>query len=152
MIVALSLVVACGSDQAKEKLALAADTTTTETVTEPARTVTAPARTETVTKTETKTAPGRTTTIQSNTTTVKVNPTTSTNGGESSGGIPSWAWVLIGAGAVVLVVAIFMLGRTHGARSRDATGAPPAPGGPYDPRTGPYDPRTPPSGPPEDPI
>ena len=145
LIVVLSLVAACGSNQAKEKLALAADTTTTETVTEPVRTVTAPTRTQTVTKTETTTAPGKTTTIQSNTTSVKVNPTTSTNGGGSSGGIPSWAWVLIGAGAVVLVVAIFMLGRTHGARARDATGAPPAPGDPYDPRT-------PRSGPPEDPI
>ena len=40
---------------------------------------------------------------------------------ESSGGIPAWAWVLIGAGAVLLVVAIFMIGRSRGTRARDAT-------------------------------
>jgi hypothetical protein len=146
----LMLIGGCGSGQVKEKFALAADTTTTETktVTEPARTVTAPARTETVTNTETKTEPGKTTTIESHTTTVAVKPT-STNGGGSSGGIPGWGWVLIGAGAVLLAVAVFMIGRSHGQRSRDAQPAYPAdraPGSGWD------QPPTPPRGPPEDPI
>jgi hypothetical protein len=146
----LMLLAGCGSSQVKEKLVLAADTTTTETqtVTEPARTVTAPARTETVTKTETKTEPGKTTTIESHTTTVAVKPT-STNGGGSSGGIPGWGWVLIGAGAVLLAVAVFMIGRSHGQRGRDTGSAYPAghaPGSDWD------QPRTPPRGPPEDPI
>ncbi len=134
---------ACGSGQVKEKLVANTTTTKTQTVTEPARTVTAPGRTETVTKTETATAPGRTTTIQSNTTTVKVTPTTA-SAEESSGGLPAWAWVLIGAGAVLLVVAIFMIGRSRGTRARDAT-APPG-------STGPPDSAMPPRGPPEDPI
>jgi hypothetical protein len=137
----LTLLGACGSTQATKKLTLAADTTTTETqtVTEPAKTVTTPARTETVTKTKTTTTPGKTTTIHS-ATTVAVKPT---SGGESSGGIPSWAWVLIGAGAVLLAVAIFMLGHTRGQRRRDE--GPP-------PRSGSNQPPAPPRGPPEDPI
>jgi hypothetical protein len=140
----LTLLGACGSNQAKEKLALAADTTTTETrtVTEPARTVTTPARTETKTVTE----PGRTTTIESHTTTVAVKPTTSTNGGGSSGDIPGWAWVLIGAGAVLLAVAIFMIGRSHGKRSPDTGPARPGPASGWD------QPPQPSRGPPEDPI
>jgi hypothetical protein len=145
VILVLSLVYACGSNQANDKVALAADTTTTETktVTEPARTVTTPTRTETVTKTKTTTAPGATATIHSNTTTVEVKPTTSPSGGGSSGGIPAWGWVLIGAGAVLLVVAIFMIGRTHGERRRDVGPAP----GSY-----PDQPPPPPRGPPEDRI
>jgi hypothetical protein len=135
---------ACGSSQVKEKLVADTTTTETQTVTEPARTVTTPARTETVTKTKTTTAPGRTTTIQSNTTTVKVSPTTTASAKPSSGGIPAWAWVLIGAGAVLLVVAIFMIGRSRGARAPDTTG-------PTTP-TGPSGSAMPPRGPPEDPI
>jgi hypothetical protein len=135
---------ACGSNQVKEKLVAATTTTETRTVTEPARTVTTPARTETVTKTKTTTAPGRTTTLQSNTTTVEVKPTSTTSGTQSSGGIPGWAWVLIGAGAVLLVVAIFMIGRTRGAQARDADGA-------RDPSR-PSDSAMRPGGPPEDPI
>ena len=154
----LSLLAACGSGSvaqdaknaastatvaAKEKLAAATTTTTTETrtqpahtVTQPAKTVTEPARTQTVTRTET-------TTVHSNTTTVKESPTT-TSGKESSGGIPSWGWALIGAGAVLLVVAIFMIGRARGARAPDATGPP---GSSEQP-----DSAMPPRGPPEDPI
>jgi cytoskeletal protein RodZ len=134
---------ACGSGQVKEKLVADTTTTETQTVTEPARTVTTPARTDTVTKTETTTAPGRTTTIQSNTTTVKVTPTTA-SAKQSSGDIPAWAWVLIGAGAVLLVVAVFMIGRSRGARARDTAG-------PTTP-THPSDSAMPPRGPPEDPI
>ena len=134
----LALLGACGSSQVTGKLVADTTTTETKTVTEPARTVTTPARTETKTVTE----PGRTTTVESHTTTVAVKPTTSTSGG-SSGDIPSWAWVLIGAGAVALVVAIFMVGRTHGQRRRDAQ---PGPGYATE------QPPTPPRGPPEDPI
>ena len=152
VIAVLSLLGACGSGSvaqnaknagstatgaAKEELAAATTTTTTETVTQPAQT-------QTVTRTETTTVPGNTTSIQSNTTSVQVSPTTTTSGNQSSGGIPSWGWVLIGAGAVLLVVAIFMTGRARGARARDATSA-----------TGPSRPpdsAMPPRGPPEDPI
>ena len=152
----VSLLAACGSGSvaqdakkavstatgaAKEQLVAATTTTTTETVTQPAetvtkptKTVTKPARTQTVTRTET-------TTVHSNTTTVK-EPTTS--GNQSSGGIPSWAWALIGAGAVLLVVAIFMIGRSRGARAREAPTA-------ADPSR-PPDSALPPRGPPEDPI
>jgi predicted membrane-bound mannosyltransferase len=154
----LSLLAACGSGSvaqdaknaastatgaAKEKLAAATTTTATatstqpaETVTQPGNTVTQPARTQTITRTET-------TTVHSNTTTVKESPTT-TSGKESGGGIPSWGWALIGAGAVLLVVAIFMIGRSRGTRARDAT----APPGPSDRP----DSAMPPRGPPEDPI
>jgi hypothetical protein len=60
---------------------------------------------------------------------------------------------LIGAGAVLLVVAIFMIGRSHGQRHRD-TGpggratepVRPGPGSGWD------QPTAPPRGPPEDPI
>jgi hypothetical protein len=51
--------------------------------------------------------------------------------------------VLIGAGAVLLVVAIFMIGRSHGERRRDV-----AP----DPGYGRDQPPAPPRGPPEDRI
>jgi hypothetical protein len=155
--VLVSLLAACGSGSvaqdaknavstatgaAKEQLVAATTTTTTETVTQPAetvtqptKTVTKPARTHTVTRTET-------TTVHSNTTTVK-EPTT-TSGNQSSGGIPSWAWALIGAGAVLLVVAIFMIGRSRGAQAREApTTADPS---------RPPESALPPRGPPEDPI
>ena len=138
VIALLTLLGACGSSQVTGQLVADTTTTETQTVTEPARTVTTPAQTETKTVTE----PGRTTTIESHTTSVAVKPTTSTSGG-SSGDIPAWAWVLIGAGAVALVVAIFMMGRTHGERRRDAR---PGPGYASD------QPPTPPRGPPEDPI
>src|ERR1700760_1469811 len=134
----LTLLGACGSGQVTGKLVADTTTTQTRTNTAPARTVTTPARTETKTVTE----PGRTTTIESHTTTVAAKPTTSTSGG-SSGDIPSWAWVLIGAGAVALVVAIFMMGRTHGQRRRDAQ---PSPGYASD------QPPRPTRGPPQDPI
>jgi D-alanyl-D-alanine carboxypeptidase len=152
----LSLLAACGSGSvaqdakkavstatgaAKEQLAAATITTTTETVTQPAKTVTEPtktvtkpARTQTVTRTET-------TTVHSNTTTVKEPTTTS---GNKSSGIPGWGWALIGAGAVLLVVAIFMIGRSRGAQAREATSA-------TDPSR-PPDSAMPPRGPPEDPI
>ena len=152
-IAVVSLLAACGSGSvaqkaenaastatgaAKEKLAAATTTTTTST-----ETVTQPARTQTVTRTETTTAPGKTTSIQSHTTSVQVSPTT-TSGSQSSGGIPSWGWVLIGAGAVLLVLAIFMIGRSRGARARETAGA-------ADPSR-PPDSAMPPRGPPEDPI
>ncbi|HEV7173974.1 MAG TPA: hypothetical protein VGN29_00705 [Solirubrobacteraceae bacterium] len=157
LIALLSLLAACGSGSvaqdakkavstatgaAKEQLAAATTTTTTETVTQPAetvtqptKTITKPARTQTVTRTET-------TTVHSNTTTVK-EPTT-TSGNQSSGGIPAWGWALIGAGAVLLIVAIFMIGRSRGARARETTTA-------ADPSR-PSDSAMPPRGPPEDPI
>ena len=157
LVALLALLTACGSGSvaqdaknavstatgaAKEQLAAATTTTTTETVTRPAetvtqptKTVTKPARTQTVTRTET-------TTVHSNTTTVK-EPTT-TSGKESSGGIPGWGWALIGAGAVLLVVAIFMIGRSRGARTPEATTT-------ADPNR-PPDSAMPPRGPPEDPI
>jgi hypothetical protein len=152
----LSLLAACGSGSVaqdaknvvstatgatNEKLVAATTTTTTETVTQPAetvtqpaKTVTEPARTQTVTRTKTAT-------VQSNTT---ATPTTATNAKQSSGGIPSWGWVLIGAGAVLLIVAIFMIGHSRGARARDTAGTP-APSRPPDSAV-------PPRGPPEDPI
>jgi hypothetical protein len=145
VIVAVSVLCGCGSSQVKATLAADTTTTETKTVTEPARTVTTPARTETKTVTE----PGRTTTIESHTTTVAVKPTTSTTAAGSSGGLPGWAWVLIGAGAVLLVVAIFMIGRSHGERRRDTGPArPDRPG----PGTGWDQPPAPPREPPEDPI
>jgi hypothetical protein len=133
--------VSTATGAAKEQLVAA--TTTTKTVTQPAKTVTEPARTQTVTRTETTTLPGNTTTISSHTTSVKVNPTT-TSDKESSGSIPAWGWVLIGVGAVLLVVAIFMIGRSRGARARDAAAA----SGP----SRPPDAGVPPRGPPNDPI
>ncbi|MGZ4180967.1 MAG: hypothetical protein ACXVUL_09850 [Solirubrobacteraceae bacterium] len=159
IIAVLALLAACGSGSVaqkaenvastatgavKGKLAAATTTTTTETVTQPAETVTEPARTRTVTRTETTTVPGKTTSIQSNTTSVQVSPTTATSGKQSSGGIPSWGWVLIGAGAALLVVAIFMIGRARGAPAREARGE----AGP----SRPPDSAMPPRGPPEDPI
>ena len=134
----LMLLCACGSNQVTGKLVADTTTTETKTVTEPSRTVTTPARTETKTITE----PGRTTTIESHTTTVAVKPTTSTSGNSSSG-MPAWGWALIGAGVVLLVVAIFMIGRRHGERGRDPQ--------PY-PRSVTDQPPAPPRGPPEDPI
>jgi hypothetical protein len=129
-----------GATAAIVLLTAATSTTTTETVTQPAQTVTRPAKTvtepaqtQTVTRTET-------TTIQ-RTSTVQSTPTTAT---KSSGGIPSWGWALIGAGAVLLVVAIFMIGRSRGAQAREApTTADPS---------RPPESALPPRGPPEDPI
>jgi hypothetical protein len=140
VIALLALIGACGSNQVTGKLVADTTTTETKTVTEPARTITTPARTETKTVTE----PGRTTTVESHTTTVAVKPTTSTTG-KSSGDIPAWGWVLIGAGAVLLAVTIFMLGHNRGARRRDAGGAP-GPQGRTPEST------MPPRGPPQDPI
>jgi hypothetical protein len=124
-------------------LVAATTTTTTETVTQPAETVTRPAKTVTQPAQTQTVRSTKTTTVLGNTTSVQVSPTT-TSPKQSNGGIPSWGWALIGAGAVLLVVAIFMIGRARGARARDTTG-------PAEPSR-PPDSAMPPRGPPEDPI
>jgi hypothetical protein len=53
-------------------------------------------------------------------------------GGSDDGGLPSWAWALIGVGAVGALVAAFAAGR-HG--KQPGEGPPPAPGAPPPPGT-----------------
>ena len=96
------------------------------------RTVTEPAKTDTVTETRTAQSPGGSTSITNRTATVQVSPTSSTSSEQSnSGGLPAWGWVLIGVGAVVLGLVMFMLGRHRSSPPSGPPGTPrpPAPGG-----------------------
>lgn len=99
-------------------------TAETKTATE-TKTITQPAQSRTVTATTTVSTPGQTTGITGNNTTVAVQPI-SANTSDSGGGIPWWAWVLIGLGVVGVAIAIFQLGRGRrggngGGGSRAAT-------------------------------
>jgi hypothetical protein len=94
------------------------------------KTITEPARTDTVTETSTAQEPGNTTSITNRTATVQVTPASTTTDQSDSSGLPAWGWVLIGLGAVLIGLVMFMLGR-H--RSSPAGGPadsqrPPAPG------------------------
>lgn len=100
--------------------------TSTQTVTS---TTTATAPTQTTTTTETKTAPGATTTIHNQTTTVQTAPASQT-GNQSSSTVPTWAWVVMAALALLSVALIFLLVRERDLRAlaetRLASAAPPA--------------------------
>lgn len=95
----------------------AAGAVVTETITEPAITVTEPSTAQ---------PPATATSIINHTTTVQVAPATTTSSTQSStGGVPDWGWVLIGLGAVLFGLLMFLLGR-H--RSGPASGPPTTPG------------------------
>lgn len=102
--------------------------TQTRTITEPAKTttVTAPTQTNTVIKTQTTTAPTSTgTTSKSNAPAVALGAAAAShNAPESkeSSGLPGWAWALIGAAAVALLVWIVTAIRHR------RKGSPPGPG------------------------
>ncbi len=102
----------------------------TETVTKStsAPTVTKSVSAPTVTKSVS--APGGTTSI-GNTTSVSVNAPTTTATNESSGGLPWWAWLLIGLAIAGVVALIYAAGRRRGKDKRvppAATGGdPPVP-------------------------
>jgi hypothetical protein len=89
------------------------------------KTLTEPARTDTVTETATATAPADTTNRTLNVTT----PDT-TSGESSSGGLEWWGWALIGLGAVVIGLVMFMVGRGRSKPPSGPSGAPPPPGPP----------------------
>lgn len=103
----------------------AAQTTTTATDTTPARTetrtVTGPEQTTTVTETSTE-SPGNTS-ITNRTATVQVTPVSGTATGDQSdsSGLPAWAWVLIGLGAVLIGLVMFLIGR-RGRKPPDGPG------------------------------
>ncbi len=92
------------------------------------QTVTEPARTDTVTETSTEQAPSNGATVSHHTASVQVTPVAATTSGQSSGsGLPAWGWVLIGIGAVLAAVAIFMIGRHSGKPPPGGAGAPGSP-------------------------
>lgn len=117
----LASATASSTDSASSSQTATAETkTATET-----KTITQPAQSRTVTATTTVSTPGQTTGITGNNTTVAVQPI-SANTSDSGGGIPWWAWVLIGLGVVGVAIAIFQLGRGRrggngGGGSRAAT-------------------------------
>lgn len=89
------------------------------------RTITEPARTDTVTETSTAQSPGNTTSITNRTATVQVSPASDTSSEQSSsGGLPAWGWVLIGVGAVLLGLVMFMLGRHRSSPPGGPPGSP----------------------------
>ena len=89
------------------------------------QTVTEPARTDTVTETRTEQPPGDTTNR-----TVQVTPATTTTDQSSSSGLPWWGWALIGLGAVVIGLVMFMAGRHRSSRPPSGPGGTPQPPGP----------------------
>src|SRR6516164_2917989 len=74
------------------------------------RTITEPATTDTVTETRTEQSPGNTT---NRTATVQVTPSDTTSSDSSSSGLEWWGWALIGLGAVVIGLVMFMVGRRN---------------------------------------
>jgi hypothetical protein len=107
------------------------DTTTATTTDTTTATVTKPAQTHTVTDTTTASAPARTS-ITNNVTTAN----------QSSSGVAWWVWVLIGLGAVLLAIAIYMLGHRQGADRAAAqpAGVSPSATGQGDYQSGPSNP------------
>jgi hypothetical protein len=107
-----------------------ASVTKTQTSTAPAKTKTetktAPAKTHTATKSVT--GPGASISVQQSTSVnaLAVNGTPTTTD-SSGGGLAWWAWVLIGAGVVTVLIAIFAAGRRRGRDSNTPSG-PVAPG------------------------
>jgi hypothetical protein len=97
------------------------------------RTVTEPARTDTVTETSTP-QPTGTTSVTNRTATVQLTPasaTTTTSEPSSSSGLPWWGWALIGLGAVLIGLVMFMAGRHRSGRPPGGpagTQQPPMPG------------------------
>lgn len=91
------------------------------------KTVTEPARTDTVTETSTEQSSSNTPSV-SHHTSVQVTPVAGTTSEQSSGsGMPAWGWVLIGVGAVLAAVAIFMVGRHSGKPPPGGAGTPGSP-------------------------
>jgi outer membrane receptor protein involved in Fe transport len=87
------------------------------------KTITEPARTDTVTETSTAQPPGNTTNR-----TVQVTPAaTSTTDQSSTSGLPWWGWALIGLGAVVIGLVMFMAGRHRSSRPPSGPGGTPPP-------------------------
>ncbi len=79
------------------------------------KTITEPARTDTVTETSTAQPPA-TTSVTNRTATVQVAPTSTTSDQSSSSGLPGWGWALIGLGAVLIGLLMYMAGRHHSTR------------------------------------
>ena len=91
--------------------------TSTQTVTSTTTTTaTAPAQTTTLTETKTAAAPAPTTSITNHTTTVQTAPTTQT-ANNSSGTVPTWAWVVMGLGALAILALIGLLVRERDLRT-----------------------------------
>ena len=86
------------------------------------KTITEPARTDTVTETSTAQPPGNTTNR-----TVQVTPATTTTDQSSTSGLPWWGWALIGLGAVVIGLLMFMAGRHRSNRPPSGPGGTPQP-------------------------
>jgi amino acid transporter len=74
-----------------------------------------------VTETSTAQGPGNTTSITNRTATVQLTPASTTTEQSSSSGLPAWGWVLIGLGAVLIGLVMFMLGRHRSSRPSGAT-------------------------------
>jgi hypothetical protein len=91
------------------------------------KTLTEPARTDTVTETRTESAPANTTVTNK---TVNVTSPGTTSDQSSSSGLPAWGWALIGLGAVVIGLVMFMVGRGRQRPPSGPAGAPPPPGPP----------------------
>lgn len=93
------------------------------------RTITEPATTDTVTETSTAQSPGNTTAVTNRTATVQVTPAGSTTSEPSSdSGLPWWGWALIGLGAALIGLVMFMVGRHRREPPSGPAGAPPPPG------------------------
>jgi hypothetical protein len=91
------------------------------------KTITEPARTDTVTETSTAQPPGNTSVTNR---TVQVTPASTTTDQSSTSGLPWWGWALIGLGAVLIGLVMFMAGRHRSGRppSGPAGTQPPPPG------------------------
>jgi amino acid transporter len=74
-----------------------------------------------VTETSAAQGPGNTTSITNRTATVQVTPATTES--SSSTGLPAWGWVLIGLGAVLIGLVMFMLGRHRSSAAGGPTDA-----------------------------
>lgn len=151
----LGLVVLCllgfGSGMATAAAATTTPSTTTSTVTAPVKTVTQTQTTTAPAKTTTVTAPTQTNTVIKTQTTTTPTTTTSKNNApaaalgaaasrnaskpEESSGLPGWAWALIGAAAVALLVWIVAAIRHR--RKETPPGPPGTPPGDGSPRTAP---------------
>ena len=104
-------------------------TTSTKTVTSTrTSTVTVPGPSTTVTETKTAAAPSHATSITNNTTTLP-----SGNKNDSGTDVPAWGWIVIGLGAVLLAIVMYLVGRGH--RQPPAAGPEPYPPTPRRPPT-----------------